>query len=141
MSERAGKNGKVPPKEYRFSRTYQPSPKAKSEGVRKWHDRQRLKDNILDVFSEAIGFQDGERRIIAMEAVARRVLKFLLEKNPQGMSAKQVELAIKLFDFLAPTESKVSVGFKIEKLKEKEILQIMAERVNERGRTAPGTAK
>lgn len=93
MSERAGKNGKVPPKEYRFSRTNQPSPQAKSEGMRKWHDRRRLKDDLLAVFAEEIKTTEG-KTVCGMDALA--------------MSATQAGLALKFFAILSP--AKVEVG-------------------------------
>lgn len=107
MSERAGKNGKVPPKEYRFSRTYQPSPQAKSEGMRKWHDRRRLKDDLLAVFAEEIKTTEG-KTVCGMDALAKRLLHYFLETNPKKMSATQAGLALKFFGILAP--AKVEIG-------------------------------
>ena len=107
MSERAGKNGKVPPKEHRFSRTNQPSPKAKSEGLHKWHDRKRLKDDLLSVFAEEIKTTSG-KKVCGMDALARRLLNYFLETNPRKMSGTQAGLALKFFGILAP--AKVEIG-------------------------------
>ncbi len=100
--EKAGCGGIVPPKEHRFSATNQPSREAKSAGLRRWQERNRLKENLLRVFAEELPSKDGTTKTVAMAAIARRVRNFLLEKNPKGMSAKQVELALKTFELLAP---------------------------------------
>ncbi len=105
--EKTGCGGVVPPKEYRFSATNQPSREAKSAGLRRWQERNRLKENLLRVFIEELPGSDGTKTV-AMAAIARRVRNFLLEKNPKGMSAKQVELALKTFELLAP--KKLEVG-------------------------------
>lgn len=107
MAERPGKNGIVPPKEHRFSKRNQPSPKAKSEGVRRWHARNRLKDDLLEVFAEEIGLTDGTK-VVGMDALARRLRTYLLETNPRKMTATQAGLALKLIEVLAP--KKVEVG-------------------------------
>ncbi len=99
--EKAGCGGIVPPKEHRFSATNQPSREAKSAGLRRWQERNRLKENLMRVFTEELPGSDGTKTV-AMAAIARRVRNFLLEKNPKGMSAKQVELALKTFELLAP---------------------------------------
>ena len=101
-NEKAGCGGVVPPKEYRFSKTNQPSREAKSAGLRRWQERNRLKENLMRIFTEELPSKDGTTKTVAMAAIARRVRNFLLEKNPKGMSAKQVELALKTFELLAP---------------------------------------
>ena len=131
----------VPPKEHRFSATNQPSREAKSAGLRRWQERNRLKENLMRVFTEELPGLDGTKTV-AMAAIARRVRDFLLEKNPKGMSAKQVELALKTFDLLAPADSKIDLTLKTEKISEEELKAIMAERLNvATNRNAPGDTK
>lgn len=138
--ERVGKNGKLPPKECRFSATNQPSPAAKSTGLYKWHERNRLKDNLAHVFAEVISTKTGEK-VVAMEALARRLRTYLLEKNPAGMNGKQVDAALKLVEMLSPAESKVDLTLKTEKISESDLKKIMAERVYVAKQNAPGAAK
>lgn len=140
--EKTGCGGVVPPKEHRFSATNQPSREAKSAGLRRWQERNRLKENLLRVFAEELPTKDGTTKTVAMAAIARRVRNFLLEKNPKGMSAKQVELALKTFDLLAPADSKIDLTLKTEKISEEELKAIMAERLNvATNRNAPGDTK
>lgn len=106
--EKTGCGGIVPPKEHRFSATNQPSREAKSAGLRRWQERNRLKENLMRIFTEELPTKDGTTKTVAMAAIARRVRNFLLEKNRRGMSAKQVELALKTFELLAP--KKLEVG-------------------------------
>ena len=124
---KTGCGGVGPPKEYRFSATNQPSREAKSAGLRRWQERNRLKENLLRVFAEELPTKDGTTKTVAMAAIARRVRNFLLEKNPKGMSAKQVELALKMFDLLSPADSKIDLTLKTEKISEEELKAIMAE--------------
>ena len=139
--EKAGCGGVVPPKEHRFSATNQPSREAKSAGLRRWQERNRLKENLMRVFTEELPGLDGTKTV-AMAAIARRVRNFLLEKNPRVMSAKQVELALKTFDLLAPADSKIDLTLKTEKISEEELKAIMAERLNvATNRNAPGDTK
>lgn len=135
-----GKNGKVPPIEGRFSASNQPSPAAKSAGLYKWHERNRLKDNVAHVFAELIPTKTGEK-VVAMEALARRLRNYLLEKNPTGMTGKQVGAALKLMEMLAPSENKVDLTLKTEKISETDLKKIMAERVYVAKQNAPGAAK
>lgn len=138
--ERVGKNGKLPPKECRFSATNQPSPAAKSAGLYKWHERNRLKDNLAHVFAEIISTKTGEK-VVAMEALARRLRTYLLEKNPAGMNGKQVDAALKLVEMLSPAENKVDLTLKTEKISESDLKKIMAERVYVAKQNAPGATK
>lgn len=95
----------------------------------------------MRVFTEELTGTDGTKTV-AMVAIARRVRNFLLEKNPRVMSAKQVELALKTFDLLAPADSKIDLTLKTEKISEEELKAIMAERLNvATNRNAPGDTK
>ena len=135
----SGKNGVVPPAEHRFSKENQPSPKAKSEGLKKWHERNRLKDNIAEVFAEAVPDAAGKKHI-AMRAFAVRLRNYFLAGG-ECMSNEQATSAIKLIGLLAPAESKVDLTLKTEKISESDLKKIMAERVYVAKQNAPGAAK
>lgn len=135
----SGKNGVVPPDEHRFSKENQPSPKAKSEGLKKWHERNRLKDNIAEVFAEAVPDAAGKKHI-AMRAFAVRLRNYFLAGG-ECMSNEQATSAIKLIGLLAPAESKVDLTLKTEKISESDLKKIMAERVYVAKQNAPGATK
>lgn len=137
--ERVGRNGKLPPKEHRFTSENQPSPKAKSEGLKKWHERNRLKDNIAGVFAEAVPDASGKKHI-AMRAVAVRLRNYFLA-GEEFMSGKQAQAAISLISLLSPAESKVDLTLKTEKISESDLKKIMAERVYVAKQNAPGATK
>lgn len=109
MAERAGRGGIIPPKEHRFSKTNQPTPAAKRAGIKRWHERNRLRDNLLEVFTEEIPTASGEK-ICGMEALGRRLRKYFLDPNQKSMTPKQVELALKLFEMLAPKKVEIEAG-------------------------------
>lgn len=135
----SGRNGVVPPAEHRFTSENQPSPKAKSEGLKKWHERNRLKDNIAEVFAEAVPDGSGKKRI-AMRAFAVRLRNYFLAGG-ECMSDKQAQAAISLISLLAPAESKVDLTLKTEKISEDDLKKIMAERLHDAGRDAPDIAE
>lgn len=137
--ERVGKNGKLPPKECRFSATNQPSPAAKSAGLYKWHERNRLKDNIAEVFAEAVPDAKGKKHI-AIRAFAVRLRNYFLAGG-DCMSNEQANAAIKLIGLLAPAENKLDLTLKTEKISESDLKKIMAERVYVAKQNAPGATK
>lgn len=92
------------------------------------------------MFAEVISTKTGEK-VVAMEALARRLRTYLLEKNPAGMNGKQVDAALKLVEMLSPAESKVDLTLKTEKISESDLKKIMAERVYVAKQNAPGAAK
>ena len=93
--EKAGCGGIVPPKEHRFSATKQPSREAKSAGLRRWQERNRLKENLMRVFTEELPTKDGTTKTVAMAAIARRVRNFKLEVGAEAGGKAAVVL---LFD-------------------------------------------
>lgn len=132
----SGKNGVVPPAEHRFSKENQPSPKAKSEGLKKWHERNRLKDNIAEVFAEAVPDAAGKKHI-AMRAFAVRLRNYFLAGG-DCMSDEQATAAIKLIGLLAPAENKLDLTVRTEKISQDDLKQIMAERLHAAKPDAPG---
>lgn len=135
----SGRNGVVPPAKHRFTSENQPSSKAKSDGLKKWHERNRLKDNIADVFAEAVPDAKGKKRI-GMRAFAVRLRNYFLAGG-ECMSDEQAQAAIKLISLLAPAESKVDLTFKTEKISEDDLKKIMAERLNVAKQNAPDAAE
>lgn len=99
-SDKAGKGGIIPPKEHRFSAVNQPSPQAKSEGLRKWHDRNRLLDNIAEEFAEEITLADGTK-MIGTKALVFRLKKTLLSSKTDKLTLEQAKLAFKFFDIMS----------------------------------------
>lgn len=125
---KAGKGGVIPPARSRFSSTRQPSAKAKSEGLKKWHDRHRLKDDFSSVFAQEILLNNGNK-ITGYEALAKKLLKFFLDKTPDKMTKGQAELMIRFLSMITPAESKLDLhGEAVSVISQEEIIKIMAER-------------
>ena len=114
MNENIAKEG------VKFSKDNQPSPKAKSEGLKRFHDRKKIRDDFFKEFSKTI-LANGAKVDTFQECV--KVLKKVIFTNAAiitvedsdsdkreihlsnvSMGQKQAELVLKIFDFLSPSE-------------------------------------
>ena len=83
-----------------FSSDNQPDPAAKSAGLKRWHERKKLRDDFFVEFSETT-LGDGTKIDTFKEAV--KVLKNAVLKSELPLK-ERADLIIKLSEFLAPTE-------------------------------------
>ncbi len=107
----AGNGGVVPPRSGRFSKTNQPSPKAKSAGKKEWWDRRKLKDNINLVFARELGLVNG-KKIIGYEALALKLRNYLLgdpKEKEKKMSDAQAACSLKFLQFISEKSDAATV--------------------------------
>ena len=100
LKVKAGKGGIIPPVAHRFSSSNQPSPEAKSEGIKKWYDRQRMLDLVAEKFAEEIPLGDGTK-IAGTEALVLRLKRTLLSPKADKLTIEQAKLAFKFFDIMS----------------------------------------
>lgn len=106
-SLKAGKGGVIPPIEHRFSKENQPSPAAKSAGLKQWHDRRRLLDLLAEEFAEDISLADGSK-IAGTRALILRLKKTLLSPKADKLTLDQAKLAFRFFDIICKPGANIS---------------------------------
>ncbi len=108
----AGRGGIVPPPDKRFSKTNQPSRKAKSEGKKKYWDRVKLRDLAAVALAEEVVLKvNGGKEVKKLpgtKALILRLKDFVLASDPNKMSMAQIKASALLFDLVVPKEVKVS---------------------------------
>lgn len=108
------KNKKIAPKNTKmenlkpFTSEHQPSPKAKSEGVKRWWDRKKLKEDMFKAFAEPLITSDG-KTIEPCEAGVDLLKKALFSKGMTPIS-KRAELFLKICDFLGIKENDLTMS-------------------------------
>lgn len=98
----------------KFSKEYQPSPKAVSEGLKRWHDRKKLKDNFIKAFAKAVVKNDKGQdiEVNTFEEAIKVLHKAVLSKDL--MLDKRSKTFLEICDFLGIKEQAIEHSGQVE---------------------------
>lgn len=85
-----------------FSKDNQPSPKAKSEGRKRWEDRKKLRENLYREFLRKEFNIDGKMFFKGMQ---HRLMTMI--KNGTLTDKEKADLILKIINLLSPEEKEI----------------------------------
>lgn len=97
-TEKAGRGGNIPPKEYRFSSTNQPTREARIRGQKKFRDRQNAKKELAEFFLEQdikLKINDHVQTMPVLKAIGWKIRDFIF--NPNAAWNKDTFMAVLSF--------------------------------------------
>ena len=96
-------NGKLT----QFTKEYQPSPQAKSEGTKRWWDRRKLKEDMFKALAEPLLTSEGQSIDTFDEGI--KLLKKALFAKDTPIN-KRAELFLKITDLIGIKESDLTLS-------------------------------
>lgn len=93
-----GRGGVFAPISGQFSKDRQPSPKAKSEGLKRFYRRASLIDDVFGVFCADVTSAKDGKTVPGIKGIALRMRDYLLQDSEKGISDRKAAVMLRFFE-------------------------------------------